>query len=209
YLGPIGSRRPNLRVIDNAQASRILFDGKRTAGIEYRRGDAMRRLYAAEEIVLAAGAFGTPQLLMVSGIGPGDRLGELSIDIVADRHEVGKNLQDHLDYTILVRSKAPGLLGFNLSTLAKTPGGLLSWSKSGRGFLTSNVAEAGGFLKTRDDLDRPDIQLHYCIAYVDDHCRKVHLGTGYSLHVCELRAYSRGEVGSRNAHHRHGPPIEP
>src|SRR5262249_13868245 len=113
YLGPIGSRRPNLRVIDNAQASRILFDGKRTAGIEYRRGDAMRRLYAAEEIVLAAGAFGTPQLLMVSGIGPGDRLGELSIDIVADRREVGKNLQDHLDYTILVRSKAPGLLGFN------------------------------------------------------------------------------------------------
>jgi len=209
YLGPIGSRRPNLRVLDNAQASRILFDGKRAVGIEYRRGDAMRRLYAAEEIVLAAGAFGTPQLLMVSGIGPGDRLGALGIDIVADRHEVGKNLQDHLDYTIRVRSKAPGLFGFDLSTLAKTPGGLLSWSKSGRGFLTSNVAEAGGFLKTRDDLDRPDIQLHYCIAYVDDHCRKVHLGTGYSLHVCVLRPYSRGEVGIESADIRQAPLIDP
>jgi choline dehydrogenase-like flavoprotein len=209
YLGPIGSRKPNLTVIDNAQASRVLFDGTRAIGVEYQRGDTTQRLYANEEIVLAAGAFGTPQLLMVSGVGPGERLGALGIDVVADRHEVGRNLQDHLDYTILVRSKAPGLFGVDLSTAARTPGALVSWFKTGHGFLTSNVAEAGGFLRTRDDLDRPDIQLHYCIAYVDDHCRKVRLGTGYSLHVCVLRPYSRGEVGIDSADIRRAPLIDP
>ena len=185
---------PNLSILCDCQARRILFDGKRAVGVEYRRAGADERLYARREIVVCAGAFGSPLLLMASGVGPADELRRFAIAVVHDAPEVGANLQDHCDYVANLCAKGPGLFGYTAPTLVRGVGWLADFVRHGRGLLTSNVAEAGGFIKSRADLDRPDLQLHFCIGIVDQHGRKLHFVTGMSLHVCGLRPKSRGSV---------------
>jgi len=208
YLG--GPRaRDNLVVIADAQCSAILFDGARASGVRYRRGGGEHRLTATQEIVLAAGAFGTPQLLMASGVGPAEHLRRHGVPIVHDLPQVGANLQDHIDYTISARSSAPGLFGISPSVIAHGALAIGAWKRHGRGMLTTNVAEAGGFVKSHPTLDRPDLQLHFCLGMVDDHNRKLHMGRGYSLHVCALRPHGRGEVRLASADVRDAPVIDP
>jgi len=185
---------PNLTILSDSQAQKILFDGKRAVGVAYRRGGSEARLYARREIVVSGGAFGSPQLLMVSGVGPADELRRFGIEIAHDAPEVGANLQDHCDYVANLRAKGPGLFGYTLPTMLRGVGWLAEFVRHGRGILTSNVAEAGGFIKSRADLDRPDLQLHFCIGIVDQHGRRLHFANGMSLHVCGLRPKSRGAV---------------
>ncbi len=201
--------RANIRVIADAQCTGLLFEGKRATGVRYRRGGSERRIGARQEVILAAGAFGTPQLLMASGIGPADHLARHGIPVLHDLREVGSNLQDHLDYTISAKSNAEGLFGFSLGVVNQGIRALGPWKRDGRGMLTTNVAEAGGFLKSDPTLTRPDLQLHFCLGIVDDHNRKRHLGRGYSLHICALRPYSRGEVRLASADMRKAPLIDP
>ena len=209
YLGAVGARPTNLQVIANAQVRRIRFDGKRATGVVYRKGGAEHSLSARGEVILSAGAFGSPQLLMASGVGPAEHLREHGIDVIADRAQVGQNLQDHVDYTLNVRARAPGLFGITLPVLYQGMMSMRAWSRDGRGMLTTNVAEAGGFLKSDPSLDRPDLQLHFCIGIVDDHNRKLHLGSGYSIHVCVLRPHSRGQVRLASADVGNAPLIDP
>jgi choline dehydrogenase-like flavoprotein len=209
YLGQAGHRARNLTVVGGAQVMKIAFEGLRASGIVVRLNDVEHFIEAREEVILSAGAFGTPQLLMASGIGPAEHLRELGIPVLVDRPHVGGNLQDHVDYTLNTRSNAAGLFGVSLPTLAAMPGAIRAWSKFGRGMLTTNVAEAGGFLKTDPAMDRPDVQLHFCLGIVHDHNRKLHLGRGYSIHVCALRPYSRGTVRLASADLREAPLIDP
>ena len=202
-------KRNNIVIVANAQCSGIVFEGNRAVGVRYRQGSTERRLTAREEIILAGGAFGTPQLLMASGIGPAQHLMSLGIPVVSDRKEVGANLQDHLDYTISAKSNAKGLFGVSLGVAGEGIRAFGPWKREGRGMLTTNVAEAGGFVKSDPSLDRPDLQLHFCLGIVDDHNRKLHLGRGYSLHVCALRPFSRGEVRLASADLRVAPLIDP
>lgn len=202
-------KRNNIVIVANAQCSGIVFEGKRAVGVRYRQGSTERRLTAREEIILAGGAFGTPQLLMASGIGPAQHLMSLGIPVVSDRKEVGANLQDHLDYTISAKSNAKGLFGVSLGVAGEGIRAFGPWKREGRGMLTTNVAEAGGFVKSDPSLDRPDLQLHFCLGIVDDHNRKLHIGRGYSLHVCALRPFSRGEVRLASADLRVAPLIDP
>lgn len=202
-------KRSNIVVIADAQCSGLVFEGKRVTGVRYSQGGIERRLSARQEVILAAGAFGTPQLLMASGIGPADHLTRFGIPVVHDLREVGANLQDHLDYTISARSGAKGLFGVSLGVAGQAIGAFGPWKRDGRGMLTTNVAEAGGFVKSDPALARPDLQLHFCLGIVDDHNRKLHLGRGYSLHVCALRPYSRGEVRLASADLRNAPLIDP
>ena len=185
---------PNLAIHCDAQAQRILFEGRRAVGVVYRRGGQERRLYARREIVVSGGAFGSPQLLMASGVGPAEQLRSFGVEVVHDAPEVGANLHDHCDYIANLRARGPGLFGYTLGTLVRGAGLLVDFVRHERGMLTSNVAEAGGFIKSRPDLDRPDLQLHFCIGFVDHHGRKLHFTTGMSLHVCGLRPKSRGSV---------------
>ncbi len=131
---------------------------------------------------------------MVSGVGPAEPLKSFGIDVVVDAPEVGSNLQDHCDYVVNLRAKGPGLFGLAWPMLTTGPGEIADFLRRGSGLLTSNAAEAVGFIKSRPDVDRPDLQLHFCIGIVDDHNRKLHFATGMSLHECGLRPNSRGSV---------------
>ncbi|MCO4882275.1 GMC family oxidoreductase N-terminal domain-containing protein [Paraburkholderia caribensis] len=204
-----GRARPNLHTIADAAVLRVVFDGKRAKGVEVMRGGLTETIEARAEVVLSAGTFNSPQLLMCSGIGPADHLRALGIPVLHDAAEVGRNLTDHVDFTINKRVSSAQTIGFSLRGFAKMVPGFVSYWRSGRGMLTSNVAEAGGFLKSRPTLDRPDLQLHFCTALVDDHNRHMHWGHGYSLHVCVLRPHSRGAVTLASSDAREAPVIDP
>lgn len=209
YLHPHLSR-PNLRVMTGARAQRILFDGKRACGVEYRLGNQLQTAHARAEVVVSAGAFQSPQLLMLSGIGDGDLLGKHGIPVLQALPGVGKNLQDHLDYTLIHRAHSPNLLSAAPRNVAMLLRDILRYRRERRGMLSSNVAEAGGFVKTDPALALPDVQLHFCIAIVHNHGRTLrHLLPGYSLHACLLRPLSRGQVGLASADPDAAPMIDP
>jgi choline dehydrogenase-like flavoprotein len=193
YLDP-ARNRPNLTVLTRTHALRVLFEGRRATGVEVRTGRAVRRLTARREVILSAGAFQSPELLMRSGIGPSAHLAALDIPVLVDAPGVGANLQDHLDYVLLARVPDRALLGLSAGGGIDLLRGFLEWRRSRTGLMTTNFAEAGAFLRTRPDLDRPDVQLHFVIGMVDDHNRKPRLGHGMSLHICQLRPKSRGTV---------------
>ena len=208
YLDPAAGRQ-NLAVLTGAHALRLLFDGRVCAGVEIMQRGARRSLLARHETILAAGAFGSPQLLLLSGIGP---KAELSAQRIEMRHElpgVGRNLQDHIDYVIGYRSQAPGLLGLTPRGIANLAMGYFRYRKDGSGILSSNIAESGGFLKSDPRLERPDLQLHFTIALVADHGRDRTPRYGFSCHVCVLRPKSRGSVGLASADPFAPPRIDP
>ncbi len=207
-----GEARANLHLIADATVLRITFEGARANGVEVARvarGGQIEKLGARAEVILAAGAFNTPQLLMCSGIGPAEQLREHGIAVRHDAREVGRNLIDHIDFTYNKRVHSSETIGYSLRGVAKMLPGLARYIGARRGMFTTNVAEAGGFLKSRPDLDRPDLQLHFCTALVDDHSRRLHWGHGYSLHVCVLRPFSRGTVTLASADARLAPVIDP
>ena len=185
---------PSLAIYADAQTQRILFDGKRAVGVAYRRGGREERLYARREIVVSGGAFGSPQLLMVSGVGPAEQLKGFGVEVVHDAPEVGANLHDHCNYVANLQAKGPRLFGLTVPALLRGVVDLYEFLRHSRGLLTSNAAEAGGFIRSRPDVDRPDLQLHFCVGLDEDHNRKLHFATGMALHVCGLRPKSRGSV---------------
>ncbi|MGG1945241.1 GMC family oxidoreductase N-terminal domain-containing protein [Trinickia sp. NRRL B-1857] len=209
--GPERSGPPaNVDTIVDACALRVLFDGARRAtGVEIMRAGRIATLTARAEVILAAGAFGSPQLLMCSGIGPADTLRAFGVPLVHESPDVGRNLIDHVDFTLNVRVASTEPVGYSLRGFAKMTAQLPAFLRRGEGMWSSNVAEAGGFLKSRAPLDRPDLQLHFCAALVDDHSRRMHWGHGYSVHVCVLRPKSRGTVSLASADARVAPRIDP
>ena len=208
YLGPARDR-PNVTVISNAQASKVLFDGKRASGIEFFEQGNSFSVSAGREVILSAGAFQSPQLLMLSGIGPTMHLKNFGIELVAERNNVGQNLQDHIDYCVLHKSGSNDAVGFTLSNASRFLPSLSAYRKKGEGLFTSNLAESGGFAKTDPSENEPDIQFHFIPGIVDDHGRKKHLGGGVSCHVCVLRPRSRGEVTLASGDPLASPAIDP
>lgn len=209
YIHPHMGRRPNLRVETEAQATRIIFEGNRAVGVEYVQGKEKKVLRARREVILAAGAFQSPQLLMLSGVGDAGALGRHGIASVHHLPGVGQNLQDHPDFVFGFASDEPYFSGLSWSGIGRIIKGIGQYRRERRGPMTSNVAECGGFLKTRPDLDLPDIQLHFCMAMVEDHGRKPRWGTGFSCHVCLLRPASRGSVWLNSADPLAAPAIDP
>jgi len=200
-----GLKPGNLSVRAEAQVARVLVAEGRARGIACANGDTYG---ARAEVVLSAGAFGTPQLLMLSGIGPAEHLRALGIAVRHDSPEVGANLQDHADFVISRSVDDHGLFGTVPSIVPQVLRAIAPFRR-GTGLLTSNVAEAGGFLRTRQELERPDIQLHLCIGIVDNHSRRLHATRGMSLHTCVLRPHSRGSVRLAGADVRKAPRIDP
>lgn len=193
YLHDVMTRR-NLTVITEAHVSCIVVEQGRAVGVAYRFGKEERIVRAGREVLLSAGALQSPQILLLSGIGPADHLTSLGIPVVLDRPQVGANLQDHLDYTMIFRSPDTDMFGMGIMATRDLMRAASEWRTERMGHLRSTCAESGAFLKTDPSLDRPDIQLHFLVAMVDDHVRKMHWGHGYSCHVCVLRPHSRGTV---------------
>jgi choline dehydrogenase-like flavoprotein len=192
--------RPNLQVITGAQVTRIVMEGKRAVGVEYILGGEVKQIKAAREVLLSAGALQSPQILMLSGIGPAAHLKHHGIAVVHDSPGVGKNLQDHIDIVHSYEAGASrGLFGLSLSSAWAVLKGMVQWSRFRRGMLTSNFAEGTGYIKTRQEDALPDIQLVFIVAKLIDHGRKLLLGNGYSIHVGLLRPKSRGSVSLASA----------
>lgn len=194
YLTP-HLARTNLRVITGARATRILFEGKRAVGVEYRQGGSLNQVKAAREVLLSAGALLSPQLLMLSGVGPGAHLQQHGIPVLHDLPGVGQHLHDHPDVVQVMDAPAlKDLFGLSLTGMARALRGINEWRSHRTGMLTTNFAEAGGFIKSDPSEPVPDLQLHFVIGKLVDHGRKTVLGHGYSGHVCILQPKSRGTL---------------
>jgi choline dehydrogenase-like flavoprotein len=208
YLDP-AIKRSNLAILSRTHAEKILFSGKTAAGVQVRKGRKREVITARKEVILSAGAFGSPQLLLLSGVGPKAKLSPHSIDQAHDLPGVGENLQDHLDWIASYRSPSIDTIGFSVRGTIKLFGEIYKFFTKGRGLLTSNYAESGGFLYVDRSEPAPDIQLHFVRAAVDDHGRKLHWGHGYSCHVCVLRPKGRGSVSLASAIPNALPAIDP
>lgn len=201
--------RPNLTIITGAHATRVLLDGARAVGVEYAAGRRRAEVRAAREVILSAGAFQSPQLLQLSGIGREDDLAPHGIALRHRLDGVGQNLQDHLDYILCYRTKDRGVVSLGLRGALELVPELIKWRRDGGGVLSSPLAEGAAFFKSDPAQDRADLQLHFVVAPLADHLRQIILGPGFSCHVCVLRPKSRGTVGLNSADPLAAPRIDP
>jgi choline dehydrogenase len=214
YLHP-AMKRPNLTVVTEALASRVLFEGKRAVGVTYLKGGKELTVHASREVILSGGAINSPQLLMLSGVGPADQLARHHIPMVHELPGVGQNLQDHLDVLVVHKCVKPVSLGISFRNLLAQSWHLLTYLVQRKGPLTTNAAEGGGFVKSDAAQAIPDLQYHFTPATLDDHGRNLSraaftlFGHGYALHVCDLRPKSRGHIGLKSSNPRDPARIEP
>ncbi|MEL6862232.1 MAG: choline dehydrogenase [Pseudomonadota bacterium] len=195
FLRPIVDERENLTVLSTALASRVVFRGGKTHGVEIlaKKGAQPETIVAEREVILCAGAVQSPQILQLSGIGPADAIREAGVTSVVDSPNVGANLQDHLDVTVIHEMTQKASAYSKQSGLKKLAVGIkYLMSKTGPG--ADNFLQAGAFLKTREGLDRPDIQLHVVNAMMRDHGNFDYKKDGFTIHSCQLRPESRGTV---------------
>ena len=190
-------QRPNLTIITEAQATRVLFEGTTAVGVRYFKNGVYQDAIAAREVILAAGAVGSPHLLLVSGVGPAQELARHDVELVHDLPGVGKNLQDHLDVLVCMLSRNHLPASFHPMSLWRNLLALFQYIFFRKGELTSNVAEAGVFLKTRPQEPLPDLQMHF-VPLVNTHhglnLTSLFWRYGYSILTCDLRPLSRGEI---------------
>lgn len=208
YLEPVRARA-NLQVFTDTRVTRVVFEGRRAVGVQVQQARGERTIRARAEVLLCAGTFGSPQLLLLSGIGAGSALQALDIACIADRAGVGANLQDHPDAILTRRVHDLRLFGTSLGGLVKMWRARKQYQRDRTGPLSTNFAESGGFFRTQPGLARPDAQWHFVMGMVDDHGRKRHLGHGFSLHACVLRPRSRGSVALASADPLADPLIDP
>lgn len=209
YLHPIQGQRTNLTTKTHVRASRILFEGKRAVGVTYKECSTPHEVRAKREVLLAAGAFGSPQLLQLSGVGRPEDITCHGIRMVHELPGVGQNLQDHLDFIQAFKTRDTDNFGIGLAGTVNLLGHIAQWRRDGSGMLATPFAEGAAFFKSGADVERPDLQLHFVISIVDDHARKLHAGYGFSCHVCYLRPHSRGEVFLQSADPMADPGINP
>lgn len=208
YLLPNLSR-PNLHVITGAQAEKILMDGTRAVGVRYTASRQSQDVRARAEVILCAGAFQSPQLLMLSGIGPGADLKGKGIEVIRENGEVGQNLQDHIDVALAYKINRSDVMGVSLQALWRGLRGIGQYRRDGSGFWASNIAEAGAFFSVESPRDWPDVQLHFAVAGIVDHGRKLIAGHALTVHVCVLRPESRGTVSLTSPKAGQPPRIDP
>jgi choline dehydrogenase len=209
YITPHLSR-PNLSVKTNTVTTQILFEGTRAVGVRIDRGGQVSELRARREVIVSAGAFGSPQLLMASGVGPAAELQRHGIAVVHALEGVGKNLHDHIDHVQTWRAPSNSeTFGVSATGTVKVTKAIGEWKKKRTGLVTSTFAESGAFLRSSPEVQAPDLQLVFVVGIVDDHSRKMHLGHGFSCHVDVIRPHSRGTVTLNSPDVRKAPVIDP
>jgi choline dehydrogenase len=201
--------RHNLKGETNALATRIVFDDRRAIGVEYRQGGAIRTAYASGEVILAGGAFNSPQLLQLSGVGPAKLLRELGIEPLTDRPGVGADLQDHLQVRMQFRCTEPITMNDVVNNWRHRCHAGLRYFFSRKGLLTIGAGYAGAFLRTRPEVASPDVQIHFLIFSTETAGAKLHPFSGFMASVCQLRPESRGFVRIKSADPSAPPAIQP
>lgn len=202
YLRP-AMARPNLSVRTGALTRRVRFAGRRAVGVEYERRAARHVVRARREVILAGGAINSPQLLMLSGIGPADDLREHGIEVIQDLPGVGQNLQDHLEIYVQHACREPVSLYAAQRPWNKAAIGL-DWLVRKRGIGASSQFEAGGFIRSRAGVEHPDLQYHFLPIAMNYDGSNPHEGHGFQAHVGPMRPTSKGAVRLRS-----GDPHEP
>jgi choline dehydrogenase len=208
YLRP-AMQRANLTVVTDAHASRILFEGTRATGVAYSIDGATRQAFARREVIVAAGAIQSPQLLQLSGIGPGELLQRHGIGVVKALPGVGRNLQDHLQSRIIWRCCEAVTVNDDLMSWRRKTMIGLQYAFKRSGPLSWYAGLAGGFARTRPELDRPDVQFHFFPYSTDRTDPSLHRFSGFTMSVCKLRPDSRGTVNIKSADPHAAPAIQP
>lgn len=197
YLTP-ALTRSSLTVLTKALVEKIQINDGVATGVKLQLDGQSIQLTANKEVLLCAGAINSPQVLMLSGIGPKEHLTEKGIELKADLPGVGQNLQDHLDAIVQHRCKDRNSYSISLALIPRYVKNAFNYLFNRKGIFTSNVAEAGGFDKTQSATDIPDIQYHFLPAVLLNHGRSTAFGYGYGVHVCGLYPKSRGEIKLRS-----------
>ena len=209
YLHSI-PERDNLTIITDAHATKVIFENKKAIGVEFIKKDSYQSVYCRKEVILSAGAFQSPQLLMLSGVGPKEHLINHNIDVICNASEVGQNLQDHIDMVLPYETHTADVMGIGFKGLVKGAYEMFRWLRNGKSKIATNFTEAGAFFSTEDESEEwPNIQLHLVVAKVEDHGRTLNFGYGISCHVCILRPESRGEVTLKDRNPLSSPIINP
>src|SRR5215469_4333836 len=202
-------RRGNLEVVTHALATRILLDGRRATGIEYRRGGETHVAHANVEVILAGGAFNSPQLMQLSGLGPAALLKQHGIAVAADIAGVGADLQDHLQVRFQYRCTEPITMNDVVHNWRHRTLAGLRYFLTRKGMLAIGAGYAGAFLRTSPNLASPDVQLHFIIFSAETSGAALHRFPGFIASVCQLRPESRGYVRIKSADPREAPAIQP
>jgi choline dehydrogenase-like flavoprotein len=208
YLTP-ARKRHNLEVITGEQVARVTLDGLRATGVEMVRDGRRRKISARREVILSAGAIGSPQILMLSGIGDGAALAKHGIAVNHELAAVGRNLQDHVSARIEIDSKSVTPYGISLRAAPKIAWSVLEYLALRRGLWSSNLVEGGGFIRTEPGLERPDIQHVFVPAKRGVNGALLGWGHGYGLNAVLLRPKSRGEIRLASADPGAAPEIDP
>jgi choline dehydrogenase len=205
YLRP-AMKRGNLRVLTGALAERVILDGNRATGVRYQRRGASEVATAAREVILAAGAINTPQVLRLSGIGPAGELRALGIPVRHDLAGVGENLQDHLEFYFQVASKQPITLYSSMGLFAR---GMIGarWLLFRSGLGATNHFETGGFIRSRAGIRYPDVQFHFVPLAMSYDGKKLATEHGYQVHAGPMRSKSRGRISLKSSDPRAAPRI--
>ena len=208
YLKP-ARKRGNVAVVANALTTRILFEGRRAVGVEYIKDGGKHVARANAEVIISGGAFNSPQLLQLSGVGPGDLLRQHGIDVIADMKGVGADLQDHYQARFNYRGNTRNTINDMMGSVVGRVAAGLRYALLRKGFLTIGAGYAGGFFKTDPSLPTPDVQFHFILFSADSVGQKLHPWPGFLTSVCQLRPESRGFVRIKSADPAQAPAIQP
>jgi choline dehydrogenase len=208
YLAP-ALKRPNLKVETDAVISRVLFEGKRAAGVEYVKGGQTHQVKSRREVIVSCGAVGTPQVLLLSGLGDSEYLQRFGIPVVAHLPGVGQNLQDHLDVNIQYACTQPVTAYAQIANPLTVLGIGVQYILFGTGPGRTQGLEAGAFVKSRPELEAPDLQMHFFNAPFSDHGRTILKRHAFGLHMCALRPESRGFIALKSTNPNDAPLIQP
>ena len=208
FLFPVVERK-NLTIITKAHVEKINFKNDTAESVIFWKKGKCHLVSAKKEIILSSGALNSPQILQRSGVGRKEDILPHGIELIRELPGVGQNLQDHLDFALAYRSKDRDVFGLAPAGLVALLKNIFRWRRDGTGMIASPFAEGAAFLKTKLEEDCPDVQLHFVVAILDDHVRKLHLGYGYSCHICALRPYSRGSVRIKDKNPLSDPLIDP
>lgn len=193
YLKPARFRK-NLFIETDAQVCRVKFSGTRANAVVFSQGGKLKTAVARQEVILSAGALQSPQLLQLSGIGDATTLRNLGIDVLLDRPQVGQNLQDHLQIRVMHRCNEPLTTNDDLRSWSRKIGMAVQYVSKRAGPMAVGINQAGAFVRTRADLERPDIQFHFAALSSDLPGAPLHDFSGFTSSVCQLRPTSRGHL---------------
>ena len=186
-------KRPNLTILTDTSVAKLNVENARVTSVALE-GGGLQKVHATLDVILCAGAIGSPEILLKSGIGPAAQLQKAGVTVVHDLPGVGQNLQDHVDCMVICKSKSSTPYGISLPALPRLALDGIKYLVARRGMLASNMVEAGGFVRSAPDADRPDLQFHFIPGRKSHRGRMVEWGHGVSLHACVLRPKSRGAV---------------